>query len=280
MKNTLLVGTRKGLAVFHRNGSDWKMKDLHFEAVPVSIAYADERTNTWWACLDHGHWGVKLSRSKDAGKTWEEIPAPAYAEGLRVKEGMPATTRYLWAVQHGGKKYPNRLWIGTEPGGLFKSEDGGDSFQLVESLWNHPSREEQWFGGGRDHAGIHSIVVDPRDENHIYVGISVAGVFESKDGGTTWTVRNKGLKAEYLPDPYHVVPIGALDTAGGDLQKFHQGRLAGKLPGFPTTDIRARSVEICSQALGGHLTIGATSFAPSFALFARLFITPSRCSRA
>src|SRR5690606_38748831 len=63
------------------------------------------------------------------------------------------------------------------------------------------SRKEQWFGGGRDHAGIHSVVVDPRDENRIWIGISCAGVFESTDSGKTWQVRNRGLRADFLPDP-------------------------------------------------------------------------------
>ncbi len=167
----------------------------------MSIVYADERHGTWWACLDHGHWGVKLHRSQDQGATWQEVNPPAYPEGAEIKEGVAATTRYLWAMQHGGRNHPRRLWIGTEPGGLFRSDDGGDGFQLVEALWNHPSRTAGWFGGGREHPGIHSIVVDPRDEDRLLVGISCAGVFESTDAGLTWAVRNRGLRADFLPDP-------------------------------------------------------------------------------
>jgi photosystem II stability/assembly factor-like uncharacterized protein len=70
-----------------------------------------------------------------------------------------------------------------------------------QSLWEHPSRPDHWFGGGRDNAGIHTIVLDPRDSNHIYIGVSCAGVFESTDGGESWEARNEGLKAYYLPDP-------------------------------------------------------------------------------
>ncbi len=201
MKSTLLIGTRKGLIVCKKKPAGWKIAEVHFDAVPVSIAYADERHDTWWACLDHGHWGVKLHRSKDRGATWTEVPAPAYPGGLEMKEAVPAATRYLWAMQHGGHSNPNRLWIGTEPGGLFRSDDGGDSFQLVEALWHHPSRP-QWFGGGKEYAGIHSVFVDPRNENRILVGISCAGVFETKDEGATWQVRNKGLRADFLPDPH------------------------------------------------------------------------------
>jgi hypothetical protein len=200
MKNSLLLGTRKGLIVCRRQHGNWKISDLHFEGVPVSIAYADERNGTWWACLDHGHWGVKLHRSNDEGRTWAEVTAPAYPEGAEIKPGEAATTRYLWSVAHGGVNNPNRLWIGTEPGGLFRSDDGGENFQFIESLWNHPSRTG-WMGAGRDHAGIHSIVVDPRNEDRLLVGVSVAGVFETTDAGQTWAVRNKGMFAEYLPDP-------------------------------------------------------------------------------
>lgn len=201
MKPTLLLGTRKGLIAYHFKNGNWTPENISFEGIPVSIAFADERTGAWWVCLDHGHWGVKLHRSDDRGKTWEELTAPAYPEGEEIKEGVPATTRYIWAMAHGGKKYPSRLWIGTDPGGLFKSEDGGNSFQLVESLWHHPTRKDGWFGGGRDQPGIHSIVVDPRDENHLYIGISCAGVFETFDAGKTWHIRNKGMKAEFLPNP-------------------------------------------------------------------------------
>ena len=129
------------------------------------------------------------------------IPAPRYPlDSLRPDE-QPAATSYLWIVQPGGNDQPQRLYIGTEPGGLFQSDDGGDSFQLVESLWQHSSREN-WFGGGRDHPGLCSICVDPRDSNHLMVGISVGGVYETFDGGESWEGRNKGLYADYLPDPY------------------------------------------------------------------------------
>jgi photosystem II stability/assembly factor-like uncharacterized protein len=201
MRSTLLLGTRKGLIAYRFQNGKWTMESCSFEGIPVSIAYADPRNGTWWACQDHGHWGVKLQRSKDRGKSWEEVAAPAYPEGEEVKDGLPATTRYLWSMAHGGKNYISRLWIGTDPGGLFVSEDEGNSFQLVESLWKHPTRKEGWFGGGRDLPGIHSIVVDPRNEDHIHIGISCAGVFETTDAGKSWAIRNKGMSADFLPDP-------------------------------------------------------------------------------
>lgn len=201
MKPTLLLGTRKGLVAYRYQNDQWRVENTSFEGVPVSIAYADPRNGTWWAALDHGHWGVKLHRSHDRGANWEEVAAPAYPEGAEIKEGVPASTRYIWAMSHGGNAHASRLWLGTDPGGLFVSDNSGSSFQLVESLWNHPSRPSGWFGGGRDQPGIHSIVVDPRNEDHVYVGVSCAGVFETTDAGKTWEARNKGLRADFLPDP-------------------------------------------------------------------------------
>ena len=201
MADTLLLGTRKGFLTYRRQNGTFAYDATHFRGIPASLAVADSRNGRWWALLDHGHWGCKLHRSDDQGKNWTEIEAPKFPEGEEVKDGVPAVLRYLWAFAEGGTDHPDRIWIGCEPGGLFRSDDGGDSFELVRSLWDHPTRKEGWFGGGRDHPGIHSIVVDPRDSNRLWIGISCAGVFESRDAGKTWAIRNKGLKADFLPDP-------------------------------------------------------------------------------
>ena len=200
MKNKVLVGTRKGMLVLEKKGDSWEITEDHFMGIPVNMVFEDNRNATWWVALDHGHWGNKLHYSVDKGKTWEEVTAPQYPEGAMIKEEVPASLRYIWAFASTGNGQSEDLWIGTEPGGLFKLDQHKES-SLVESLWNHPSRPEGWFGGGRDYAGIHSIVVDPRDSNHLYVGISVAGVFESTDGGKSWQPKNKGLRADFLPDP-------------------------------------------------------------------------------
>ena len=201
-KNKLLVSTRKGLVVYEYNSHNkWNYSGVHFLGFPVSMAYVDNSNNTWWACLDHGHWGSKLHKSSDEGKSWQEVNTPKYPEGEEVKEGVPASLNYLWAMTSVKSGNSTHLFIGTEPGGLFKSVDDGDTFNLVRGLWDHPSRKHQWFGGGRDHPGIHSIVIDPSNNDHIFVAISCAGVFETTDGGTTWNPKNHGLKADFLPDP-------------------------------------------------------------------------------
>ena len=199
MKDKLLVATRKGLLVFHRVAGGWQVTGEHFNGIPVSMVYEDPRDGTWWVSLDHGHWGIKLHKSQDKGVSWQELEAPKYPEGAEAKEGVDATLKYIWSFA--APSVGSDLWVGTEPGGLFKLQQNQSAFVLNESLWNHPSRLTQWFGGGRDYPGIHSIVLDPRDDQHMYIGISCAGVFESLDGGQSWVPRNKGLKAEFLPNP-------------------------------------------------------------------------------
>ena len=198
----IILGTRKGVIVVTRaRDGAWAAEPATQRGVPVPYAFVDERDGRIWASLDHGHWGQKLAYSDDGGANWSEAVAPKYPEGTLLREGEPAAVRYLWVIAPGGADEPRRLYIGSEPGGLFRSDDRGESWQLVQSLWNHPSREKQWFGGGRDEAGIHSVLVDRRDSSHILVGISCAGVFESDDGGESWTPRNRGLVADFLPDP-------------------------------------------------------------------------------
>jgi len=197
MKNTLLLGTRKGLVVYKKETNGWEFHSQHFLGIPVTYAIKNEHNGIWWACLDHGHWGCKMHWSKNEGATWQEIEAPKYPEGEVVKDEIPAKLEYIWSLAFDGEK----IYVGTIPGGLFVSEKAGDDFKLVEGLWNHPSRQKHWFGGGFDHAGIHSIIIDSQDSNRILVGISCAGVFETTDGGNTWEVRNKGLRADFLPEP-------------------------------------------------------------------------------
>ena len=203
IKNKILVGTTKGLVVIENRGKGWRIEKVHFSGLPVTIVYVDERTNNWWVGLAHRHWGQKLHYSEDEGKSWVEITPPKYPQNAEIKPDKPATLKKIWSINHAGNDKPGAMWLGTEPGGLFYSSGTGKDFQLVESLWNHPSRKDemQWFGAGRDFPFLHSIVVDPRDSDHVYIAVSCAGVFETKDGGKSWLPKNNGLVATYLPIP-------------------------------------------------------------------------------
>ncbi len=199
-KDTILIGTSKGLVIY-RKKQEWEFSSVQFLGMPVSVVFVDERTNTWWVCLAHRHWGQKLLRSNDRGQTWKPVKTPVYPEDTKLNSGKPAKLKRIWSMAHGGFDNPGTLYLGTEPGGLFISQNGGDTFELSQELWDHPSRQHEWFGAGRDEPFIHSIVLDPRDSNHLYVAISCAGIFETTDRGKTWTPRNKGLIATYLPNP-------------------------------------------------------------------------------
>jgi len=101
---------------------------------------------------------------------------------------------------------PGVLWCGTMPGGLFRSADHGDSWEMIRSLWDHPKRK-QWMGGGADGAGIHSIIVDPRDPACVWIAVSTGGIWFTEDAGATWAQRGEGMRADHVPPELTHDPI-------------------------------------------------------------------------
>lgn len=209
MSDRLLVATRKGLFTFARakgrKRPRWSVAKTAFLADPVSVVLADPRDGRLYVAIGHGHFGVKLHRSTDKGKTWQPIAAPAYPpkpDGQEEKDlngkVIPWNTELVWALEAGHASEPKVLWCGTLPGGLFRSTDGGESWKLVESLWNHPKRRE-WMGGGAELPGLHSVCVDPRDGRRVAVGVSCGGVWMTEDGGKNWAQRAQGMRAAYMP---------------------------------------------------------------------------------
>jgi photosystem II stability/assembly factor-like uncharacterized protein len=207
MASKLLVGTRKGLFVFERNNGKWSVTQTAFLGDQVPMVLSDPRNQSLYAALNHGHFGSKLHRSTNGGKTWTEITVPAFptkpADAPELKCPMrgiliPWNVELIWSLETGGADQPGVLWCGTIPGGLFHSKDHGQSWELVHSLWNRPERAK-WMGGGYDYPGIHSIFVDPRDSRRIILGVSCGGVWVSEDGGDTWRNRAQGMRATYLP---------------------------------------------------------------------------------
>jgi hypothetical protein len=217
MSDKFLVATRKGLFTFEHGPSrvsPWAITGTAFLGDNVSMVLEDPRDGAIWAALDHGHFGAKLHVSRDGGNRWGEAMSPAFPpkpEGEQETEPaggrpIPWTVLRIWALEAGGKDDSNGLWCGTIPGGLFRSDDRGESWRLVRSLWDHPKRRE-WFGGGAEYPGIHSICVDPRNGNRVVIGVSCGGVWVTEDRGENWTCRAEGMRAEYMPperqfDPY------------------------------------------------------------------------------
>ena len=217
MTDRLFVSTRKGLFTLGRAATGaWVVERVSFLGDVVSLALHDGRDGTLYAALGHGHFGVKLQRSPDLGATWEEIAAPAFPtqpEGQvdTLPDGKPWPWRVeqIWALEAGGgQNADNRrdsrpdsrhdLWCGTIGGGLFRSSDRGQTWALVRGLWDHPQRKE-WFGGGAELPGIHSICVHPQDGRVLTVGVSCGGVWRSEDGGDSWRLTSNGMFAEYMP---------------------------------------------------------------------------------
>ena len=116
------------------------------------------------------------------------------------------STARIWALQAGGADEPGVLWCGTLPGGLFRSTDHGDSWEMIRSLWDHPKRK-QWMGGGADLPGIHSILVDPRNSKRVWIAVSTGGIWFTEDAGASWTQRGEGMRAEYVPPEQTHDPI-------------------------------------------------------------------------
>ena len=194
---TLWVATRKGLIAVRKGASGWQPGAPRFPGEAVTQFACDASTGECYAALRLGHFGVKVWKGSAAGE-WKEVAAPAFpakpTEGEWKDDATPWTVDQVWGLEAAN----GTLWAGCLPAGLFRSTDGGASWQLMESLWLRPERRE-WMGGGYDHAGIHSIAVDPRDARHVTVAVSCGGVWQTRDGGETWANTAKGMTAVYMP---------------------------------------------------------------------------------
>lgn len=215
MAHRALLATRKGLFELTRHDTGWLVAPPHFPGDPVSAVLYDGRDGTTYAALNLGHFGAKLHRRDAGSDSWTEVAAPVYpAKPAGSEDATDWSLKMIWTLAASGPDQPGVLWAGTLPGGLFRSDDRGTSWQLVGGLWNVPERP-QWFGGGYDTPGIHSICVDPRDSNSLLVAVSCGGVWLSTDGGAAWQLRTKGMAAGYMPpelaeqgavqDPHRIV---------------------------------------------------------------------------
>jgi hypothetical protein len=219
---TLLVASHKGLLVVRGREALWEISAHHFAGDPVSQVMVDPRNGHWYAALRLGHFGVKLHTSSDQGAHWTELKAPAFPpkpqDGPMAEDSTPWNVEMIWSLAAGSADQPHTLWAGCMPAGLFKSDDAGQSWTLNTPLWENPKRLG-WMGGGNDHPGMHSVLVDPRHADHITVAVSCGGVWQTTDGGQSWLPSAEGMKADYMPpesahdpnvqDPHRMVQCAA-----------------------------------------------------------------------
>ncbi|MFQ5838365.1 MAG: WD40/YVTN/BNR-like repeat-containing protein [Thermoplasmata archaeon] len=188
----VLVGTRKGLFVFHsQDRRSWNSRGPFFEGLAILHAVLDPRNGkTVWAGVTTGHWGPTVQRSLDFGDKWvrgKENPHFSSESGLSVER--------IWHVEPG---LDDDLWVGVEPAGLFRSVDGGDTWTSVDGL-NYRQGREEWepgFGG----LCLHTILPYPGDPARMLVGISAVGILGTNDGGESWRVMNGEVRAVFLPE--------------------------------------------------------------------------------
>lgn len=203
----LLVGTRKGLFVLRSDAARraWKVAGPHFLGCIVYHSVLDPRDGkTLLVASRTGHLGPTVHRSTNLGKTWQEATRPpAFPKAAQGQEGR--VVDHVFWLTPGHASEPGVWYAGTSPQALFRSEDGGATWSGVAGFNDHPKRPE-WTGSDQDltpdGGKMHSILVDPRDKNHLYLGLSSGGTFESLDRGATWARLNKGCDRVFdAPDP-------------------------------------------------------------------------------
>lgn len=194
----VLVATRKGAWLYHGDAArkTWRADGPHFLGHIISHVVLDPRDGqTLLAAAKTGHLGPTVFRSTDLGKNWKEAAQPPAFPKAPAGEQGRAVDHTFWLTP-GHASEPNVWYAGTSPQGLFRSEDGGVTWQPF-SMINDDAQYRKWMGtvqdGTPDGPKLHSIIVDPRDPAHLYFGMSGGGVHESTDAGRTWMSLIKGI---------------------------------------------------------------------------------------
>jgi photosystem II stability/assembly factor-like uncharacterized protein len=160
----------------------------------VYHAIVDARTGTWYAAANHTVYGPTIQRSTDGGRTWTR------SSGVGLPADSELTLSAVWHIEPGRPEEPGTLYVGGDPAALLRSDDAGESWHANRGILEHPMRNRWMPGAGG--LTCHSIQLDPRDAQRIYLGITTAGVFRSEDAGETWVPVNSGVAADYLGEPY------------------------------------------------------------------------------
>ncbi|MER5705292.1 exo-alpha-sialidase [Micromonospora sp. NPDC002296] len=200
MTTLLAIGTGKGLflATSTDGRRSWQIGGPHFPMTGVYAVAVDKRRAVprLLAGTSSSHFGPSLATSDDLGSSWQE---PEHAP-VAFPADTAASLGRVWQITPGGPAEPDVVWAGTEPSALFRSADGGRTFELVRGLWDHPHRT-QW-GAGFGGQAVHSVLPHPRDPARLVVAMSTGGVYRSDDAGVSWAPGNTGIHARYLPDEW------------------------------------------------------------------------------
>jgi photosystem II stability/assembly factor-like uncharacterized protein len=194
----VLLGTTKGAFLLRSDKSrkKWDVSGPHFPGhVVYAMAYDGRagRRRLWFSSFNWA-FGTTLRASDDFGKTWTNPES----HPIKFPEDTGQALKQIWQITPGNAGDPDHLLCGVEPAALFESHDGGQSWSLVRGLFNHPHREK--WNPGNGGLCMHTVLPDPSNPKRVLVAVSAAGVYRTDDGGKTWSARNKGLKAEFLPE--------------------------------------------------------------------------------
>jgi len=192
----LLAGTRKGLFVGRSDAAreqwDWDAPAFAMEEIYSVAIDARGPVPRLLAGATSVHLGPQVFRSDDVGRTWDE----SHTGTVRFPPDLGASVERVWQLQPSPADGAV-VWAGTQPSALFRSDDRGETFELVRSLWDHPHRPE--WGEGFGGQAIHTIVPHPTDPDVVTVAMSTGGVYRSEDRGATWVPHNRGITADFLP---------------------------------------------------------------------------------
>ncbi len=220
----ILVATRKGAWLFHGDArrKAWVADGPHFLGHNISHVQLDPRDGrTLLAAAKTGHLGPTIFRSTNLGRSWKEAKQPpAFA---KPTNGLPArSVDHTFWLTPGHASERDTWYAGTSPQGLFRSEDGGVSWAPLPAI-NDDAPFREWMGSAQDGTPdgpkLHSLIVDPRDVQHLYFAMSSGGVHESRDAGRSWTKLVQGLEV-----------VGGLDPATLTFHDPHCVRLCPSQP--------------------------------------------------
>jgi photosystem II stability/assembly factor-like uncharacterized protein len=203
----VLVGTRKGAFILTADGkrTDWEVSGPHFggwEIYHVNGSPADP--NRLYASQSSGWFGQLIQRSDDGGRTWQPVGNEFGYEGETGDhlwyDGTPRPWEFkrIWHLEP-SLDDPDTVYAGAEDAAIFRSADGGQSWQELAGLRAHESAP-RWAPGAGGMC-LHTIIFDPANRDRMFVAISAAGTFRTDDGGKTWHPINRGLRSEQIPDP-------------------------------------------------------------------------------